>query len=68
VISWFLKVCFSTFNLCRYAAEEFTRVGELKSIRNAVDAGTVDSIFDKVWYQRAVMVGLAPFHLDHNTT
>lgn len=26
-----------------------------KAIRNAVDAGTVDSIFDKVWYQRAVM-------------
>ena len=38
-----------------YDVEEFNRVGELKAIRNAVDNGTVDSIFDKVWYQRAVM-------------
>jgi predicted transcriptional regulator len=32
-----------------YDMDEYNRVGELKAIRNAVDAGTVDSIFDKVW-------------------
>jgi glycerol dehydrogenase-like iron-containing ADH family enzyme len=38
-----------------YDVEEFNKVGELKAIRRAVDDGTVDGIFDKVWYQRAVM-------------
>ena len=28
-------------------------MGELKAIKNAVEEGTVDGIFDKVWYQRA---------------
>ena len=36
-----------------YDVEEFNRVGELKAIKNAVEEGTVDGIFDKVWYQRA---------------
>lgn len=38
-----------------YDVEEFNKVGELKSIKRAVEAGTVDGIFDKVWYNRAVM-------------
>ena len=38
-----------------YDVEEFNKVGELKAIRRAVDDGTVDGIFDKVWYNRAVM-------------
>ena len=38
-----------------YDVQEFDKVGELKAIRRAVDDGTVDGIFDKVWYQRAVM-------------
>jgi hypothetical protein len=38
-----------------YDVEQFNRVGELKAIRRAVDDGTVDQIYDKVWYQRAVL-------------
>ena len=36
-----------------YDVEEFNRIGELKAIKRAVEDGTVDSIFDKVWYSRA---------------
>ena len=35
--------------------DEFNRIGELKAIKRAVEDGTVDSIFDKVWYSRAAM-------------
>lgn len=38
-----------------YDVEEFNRIGELKAIKRAVEDGTVDSIFDKVWYSRAAM-------------
>jgi hypothetical protein len=38
-----------------YDVNEFNKVGELRAIKRAVEAGTVDGIFDKVWYQRAVM-------------
>ena len=38
-----------------YDVDEFNKVGELKAIRNAVDNGTVDGIYDKVWYNRLVM-------------
>ena len=41
-----------------YDVEEFNKVGELKAIRRAVDDGTVDGIFDKVWYNRAVEHGV----------
>ena len=38
-----------------YDVDEFNRIGELKAIKRAVEDGTVDSIFDKVWYSRAAM-------------
>ena len=38
-----------------YDVDEFNRIGELKAIKRAVEDGTVDSIFEKVWYSRAAM-------------